>query len=355
MNYFKLFANCMLTKGYNRSTINDLQRKKVQIINNDIVDILNKLNNKISLQKLLEKYEDIEQKEIVDLLKSLEDMNLGFFCSEKNFDRFIPIEEKIDYAHEITNIICEFDEVNFERIEKIYNLIQETRTESITLIFYNSIEKKDLIEIITLLSTSFIVSIDIVMKDSKELDIIFFSSLNSFTNLINSITIHSSNAEIIDIKSYDFEINRIKKRVKDFSFCGAVSVNDMNIHQRSFLESLHFNSCLYKKLAIDVNGDIKNCPNIPKSFGNIDNTPDLDQILQSSSFNSLGEIKKDEIEVCKDCEFRHICTDCRAYVENPDDNYSKPLKCGYNPYTNEWSEWSKNPLKQKAIEYYKLQ
>ena len=54
----------------------------------------------------------------------------------------------------------------------------------------------------------------------------------------------------------------------------------------------------------------------------------------------------------KDCEFRYICTDCRAYVEDPEDILSKPLKCGYNPYTGEWSEWSTNPLKQKAIDFY---
>jgi hypothetical protein len=35
--------------------------------------------------------------------------------------------------------------------------------------------------------------------------------------------------------------------------------------------------------------------------------------------------------------------------------YSKPLKCGYNPYTCEWEEWSTHPMKQKAIEYYGMQ
>jgi len=44
--------------------------------------------------------------------------------------------------------------------------------------------------------------------------------------------------------------------------------------------------------------------------------------------------------------------DCRAYIEDPEDINSKSLKCGYNPYTGEWSEWSTNPLKQKAIEHY---
>ncbi|MBS1775203.1 MAG: hypothetical protein JSS64_02865 [Bacteroidetes bacterium] len=33
--------------------------------------------------------------------------------------------------------------------------------------------------------------------------------------------------------------------------------------------------------------------------------------------------------------------------------YSKPLKCGYNPYTGEWEEWSSNPLKQQTMDYYK--
>jgi hypothetical protein len=82
-----------------------------------------------------------------------------------------------------------------------------------------------------------------------------------------------------------------------------------------------------------------------------------------------------QINICKDCEFRHhrvlgtsICTDCRAYVENPDacpdllgDILSKPLKClsrelggGYNPYTCEWEDWSTNPLKEKAIKHYEM-
>lgn len=42
----------------------------------------------------------------------------------------------------------------------------------------------------------------------------------------------------------------------------------------------------------------------------------------------------------------------QTYIDNPDDTYSAPLKCGYDPYTCEWEEWSTNPLKQKAIDFY---
>ena len=40
----------------------------------------------------------------------------------------------------------------------------------------------------------------------------------------------------------------------------------------------------------------------------------------------------------KDCKFRYICTDCRAYLANPNDMYSKPLKCNYNPYSATWEK-----------------
>ena len=91
-----------------------------------------------------------------------------------------------------------------------------------------------------------------------------------------------------------------------------------------------------------------------ESFGNIKDTT-LKEALNKKGFKKLWNINKDKIKVCQDCEFRYICTDCRAYIENPEDIYSKPLKCGYNPYTAEWEEWSTNPLKQKAIEYYEME
>ena len=91
-----------------------------------------------------------------------------------------------------------------------------------------------------------------------------------------------------------------------------------------------------------------------QSFGNIKDTT-LAEALEKPDFKKYWNINKDKIHVCKDCEFRYICTDCRAYVEDPEDILSKPLKCGYNPYTGEWSEWSTNPLKQKAIEHYGMQ
>lgn len=89
-----------------------------------------------------------------------------------------------------------------------------------------------------------------------------------------------------------------------------------------------------------------------QSFGNIANIS-LADVVSTPDFRKYWDINKDEINNCRDCEFRYICTDCRAYLSNPDDDYSQPLKCGYNPENCEWDDWASNPLKQKAIQYYK--
>ena len=135
--------------------------------------------------------------------------------------------------------------------------------------------------------------------------------------------------------------------------CGLISQNNFTVNLTTFTESQKHNSCLNRKISIDKMGNIKNCPSMSQNFGNIKDTP-LQKVLANKDFKKYWNITKAQITICKDCEFRYICTDCRAYIENPDDMYSKPLKCGYDPYTNKWEEWSTNPLKQKAVEFYSM-
>ena len=91
-----------------------------------------------------------------------------------------------------------------------------------------------------------------------------------------------------------------------------------------------------------------------ESFGNVKDTR-LATALEQEGVRKYWGISKDQVSICRDCEFRYVCTDCRAYVQQPGDDFSKPLKCGYDPYTNTWEDWTLNPLNKKVIEYYGLQ
>ncbi len=136
--------------------------------------------------------------------------------------------------------------------------------------------------------------------------------------------------------------------------CGNILSDYFASNIKHYTEAQKNNTCLNRKIAIDIEGNIKNCPSMKESFGNIRDTT-LQEALEKPGFKKYWNITKDQIQTCKDCEFRYICTDCRAYLEAPEDIYSKPLKCGYNPYTCEWEEWSTNPLKQKAIAHYRME
>lgn len=77
-------------------------------------------------------------------------------------------------------------------------------------------------------------------------------------------------------------------------------------------------------------------------------------IAESASFQEARALHKDRIDVCRSCELRYACSDCRAYLERPEDSLSKPLKCGYDPETGIWSDWARSPAKSAAIAYYQL-
>ncbi len=110
----------------------------------------------------------------------------------------------------------------------------------------------------------------------------------------------------------------------------------ISININTIKDSIHVNSCLYKKISVDAKGNIKNCPSSSKILGNIKNESKL-QAVDNPSLKELWLINKSLINVCKDCEFRLICIDCRVNIQNPADIYSKPKSCNYDPYQAEYT------------------
>ena len=129
-------------------------------------------------------------------------------------------------------------------------------------------------------------------------------------------------------------INYYSKNLSNSS-CTNICINRMIVNMDFYAESIKYHSCLNRKISIDSHGNIKNCPSCPQSFGNIKDST-LEQALNHPDFKKYWNITKDQIDVCKDCEFRHMCTDCRMFIKDPENIYSQPAKCTYNPYIAKW-------------------
>jgi SPASM domain peptide maturase of grasp-with-spasm system len=214
---------------------------------------------------------------------------------------------------------------------------------------------KSISSLISLTSKSKINSIELILPFMEENSFQDFELFVKEYPQISLITVYGANKdEAINMTGDKFGIIfYVKEKVYSEKCCGKINPSFFTINTRTFMESQNFNSCLNRKVSVDKVGEIKNCPSMQNSYGNVMNTLIRD-VVKNTKFSDVWSKSKSTISECKVCEFRHICTDCRAYVEDPNDDSSKPLKCGYNPLTGEWSEWSENPLKKKAMEYYNI-
>ncbi|MBW7675217.1 grasp-with-spasm system SPASM domain peptide maturase [Chryseobacterium chendengshani] len=343
--YF-LKADLIPCKGYSQTTLIDVVNSQVFFFDNKFFEILHELyyygkayieeelfeilsvNNFIIIGSQIEEYPRLD---IANMFNSI------FFIENCIIDRnknstydILNILKQLDYLH------CKYIQFRFfDYTSDLYTIIK----------YLND-------------SESFIQNVEIIIKKPK-------ASLDKISNLfyqnlrVNKLVLFGGDKTEV-LENLEGRIfYETQSQINDSKSCGFISLNNFYINKYHFKEANNVNSCLHKKISIDSEGNIRNCPSMPQSFGNINDTT-LEEALNHKDFKKYWNLPKDKIEVCKDCEFRYICTDCRAYTERThEDNegldISKPLKCGYDPYTGEWEEWSTNPLKDKAIKYYGMQ
>lgn len=102
------------------------------------------------------------------------------------------------------------------------------------------------------------------------------------------------------------------------------------------------NSCLAGKVAITDTGDVLPCTfSRSQVVGNVLEAKGLVEVIGGSAIQIIWHNTKDNVLVCKDCEYRYLCFDCRPLSEVMSEGRSEYLsapypRCTYNPYTGEW-------------------
>jgi SPASM domain peptide maturase of grasp-with-spasm system len=352
--YLMVFADCILVKGSQRALIADLTRGKYHFIPNTLAEMLIENMGKTK-ESIIENYGSENTETIEEYIGYLEEKEFIFWCDEDKITLFPPIDLTWEWPAHITNAIFDIDENSNFNFEDIVKQLEPLNCQDIQIRAYSFKDLAFWDNWLTHTLEARMRSIEIISPFHSSIEMKEVEELTKKHLRIRSIIFHSApKFEIIKQDSNMGMIATITDKVDNNSHCGLVHWNYFNTNIKLFTEAQKHNTCLNRKISIDVNGEIKNCPSMAKSYGNIKDTT-LQEAIGKPGFKDMWYINKDQVNVCKDCEFRYICTDCRAYIENPEDIYSKPLKCGYNPYTAEWEEWSTNPLKQKAIEHYGMQ
>lgn len=331
--YFCLFSNCILTKGYDRSSIIDLQRKAIHFIPNELYFILRKLKYK-TVGWTKEYYDN--NPVIEDYFNFLITKELGIYVDSHKL--FPPINFTYRSPNLITNAIVEFSDSSDYEFRKVIEQLSELYCESLEIRFLSNIKLSDLDEILCITAESSFRSITIGLPFSAEYSVEnLHKLLNIYPRIVRVHIYQSDFSKIINDEEKQPLIIYHEQKSLTSEHCGNISPDYFSVCMEMVCESLAYNTCLHQKVCITEDGSIKNCPAMHESFGNIKNLL-LKDVVSFENFQYLWNIKKDDIEVCKDCEMRYVCHDCRAYITNPQNIYSKPCKCSYDPYTSTWNK-----------------
>jgi SPASM domain peptide maturase of grasp-with-spasm system len=247
-------SNCIIIKGAKRSLILDLQHQKIYFIPNEI-------------RKLLEKgaYQKIDK----GLLKELEEKDI-LFTTEFSKSGFLPLNTAYCFPSKIKKSILDISSDKPYNIQYVIKQLEELNCRYIEIRFFTCTKATSLIkEVLNLLIESTIECVDLILPFQNDEDILKLIDLKKKNPRARNIFVHSCPNNMNQSSN---ELIFSSQVIKDNSHCGIISSFYFSPNIDAYTESVNYNSCLNQKISVDINGDIKNCPSMTKSYGNIKDT-----------------------------------------------------------------------------------
>lgn len=327
-SFIKLFPCCKIVKGNQKDAIYDLQREKYHLIPHSLTTVLDDAKN-LSWGQIVSKY-----KSNLNILNEYLDFLIRneLVIIDEKLSGVKEIDKEFNSASTISNAILDFDNNTKFNIQNVINELDELRCENIELRFYEVIPIQRLLKILSYFENTGIRDLEILIPYNEILDIDFILKLHLDYPRLRKLTIHECPKQLESINIHD-EICIIytSEKISSEQCCGVINHWYMLPKTELYFESLQYNTCLNRKVGVDRFGNIKNCPSARQSYGVVGKKK-ISEVVNCTSFQRFWKIKKDDIKSCKECELRHMCQDCRIFIEDVQDIYSKPQKCKYNPF-----------------------
>lgn len=339
--YLMMTSSCKLVMGKYRSVIIDYDRDAVYYINNEFAMALNKYNRQTI--RLMEQGMDDEDSlhNLHQFLDFLIEKEIIFLTSTpENFpERTSQIKRTPSI---LDNLIIEIDKRRWtsDLEDRIIESISRCFISDIQIRLFSVVEYEFLYTLLKRIEEANIKYVELVCSAKQIPSIDAIKRLITEIPLLSTVYIFEAEEFIHDsvnngskTETVTFgDLYLIKQTYAPNDICGLINLHSLDFSGvDAFYLLQNKNGCLYKKASIDSFGNIRNCPSLPQTWGNICNE-DLKEIVSNPDFRELWDIHKDLIDDCKDCELRYCCSDCRAHVSL----YAKPTGCRYNINKGKW-------------------
>ena len=332
--YYRLFAPCIPVKGFRRSVIADLNRHQLFYIPNKLYQILTRGKNR-TWSDLMEKYGDDNLDTLTYYFDFLLQNELIFPFNKEELAHFPSLSLQWDFPSDCSNAILDIGHSSNCDVAKAIAKLDKISCYHLQIRLLCEVKQTYLEKLLELTNNTSIRTVQLMMDYYQNIDNHLDTLFEKYWKLVKVEMFGSPENRSTSLKGNLALVVYYADKVLKPENCGVVSTDYFCIEMKHFTESQRHNTCLNRKICIDAEGNIKNCPAMAKSYGNIKDTT-LEEAINKPGFKDLWYICKDQIDVCKDCEFRYMCTDCRCFIKDPDNIYSQPAKCPYNPYICLW-------------------
>jgi hypothetical protein len=319
MKKWKIHQNIFFTKGFNRTLVFDSLLSSIKFIPNDLYDIL--LSKKFILTE-----GDVE----LEYFQFLKDNNYIFSDTVKNLERFTELSNDFSINFDFGICVIELSDITGQNIYKlIENDDEYTRINQFNFIFGDYTTENSILKFVDYI-------------DNYEVDLIELTIIDDFEHVDFLFT-------LLNNKNRMFVINNFLKKEIDLSnsehtnrSISSLDIKSLKIYPNlySYFESKKFNIYFYNKIYINQNSEIKNSNNSDYVFEKLEKIEKINtiKILQDKEFTRYWYSIKEETLVCKDCEFRNLCSDNRIPKLNEDNKWYHENECEYNPYISKWND-----------------
>jgi len=328
---FVLFADCVPVKGARRSVLCDLQRGRLRFIPSVLYDILT-LRARLPLEDIQAAYSPADRATIEQYLKVLVREEYGFWTDEPA--HFTVLDQEWDVAARCTNAIIDVSSESSHDFASIFEQLDSLGCLNIQLRIHDEMAPETLLAIVRQAEGWRFRHLELIAKATAHTTAAFVHELCMAHHIVTRAILHGATEDSRSIiEMLGTEICTTVAAL-DLHACGQVDPRQFAVNIHHFTEARCSNSCLNRKMSVAANGDLMACPSMRTAYGNA-RTDRLADVLEQPGLRALWNVTKDQVAVCKDCEFRYVCTDCRAHTVDGG-LYSKPSSCRYDPYTARW-------------------
>lgn len=317
---------CIPVKGHHRSIIYDLERKDYYFIPNFLYQIINTteiIDFENSDRKVIEKWKSFLLKE-----------EIIFKINESQEKHYFPeVSQNFLSPNVFTNLIIH-QNFRFRFLKYFHHLFFENVS-----VIVDDISCCKLTSILRDLAKLEVNTINIYVKARTNIKLEDLEQIEAMDQILTIYFFNKDSNKTFTVPKNFWNLNVVQLKNTFEYFKESMVEFKLNVSNQHFFEALNYNNYYNGKIYIDESGSIKNGLNCSQAFGNIFSMSETEffDVINSEEFKKIWKIRKDDILVCQDCEFRYMCLDPRELSQNTEGKWYNKKECSYNPYLSKWS------------------